>query len=97
TDPRPAVCLGTDAFHTPPALLSAAREAFAACGEIGLDSPFIGTYVPLEFYGKEPAVGALMVEIRRDTYMTEPGGAPDGPGVARLASALTTLVNAVSA
>jgi hypothetical protein len=38
-----------------------------------------------------------MVEIRRDTYMTEPGGPPDGPGVTRLASALATLVNAVSA
>ncbi|MFF5304263.1 N-formylglutamate amidohydrolase [Streptomyces sp. NPDC013161] len=96
TGPRPPVCLGTDTLHTPPALLSAAREAFAECGEIGLDSPFIGTYVPLEFYGKEPAVGALMVEIRRDTYMTEPGGAADGPGVARLASALATLMDAVS-
>jgi len=96
SDPRPAICLGTDTLHTPPALLSAAREAFAGCEEIGLDSPFIGTYVPLEFYGKEPAVGALMVEIRRDTYMTEPGGPPDGPGIARLASALATLVNAVS-
>ncbi|MFF6986372.1 N-formylglutamate amidohydrolase [Streptomyces sp. NPDC010273] len=95
-DPRPAVCLGTDAFHTPPALLSAAREAFAECGGTGLDSPFIGTYVPLEFYGKEPAVRALMVEIRRDTYMSEPGGAAEGPGVARLASALTALVDAMS-
>ncbi len=96
TDPRPAVCLGTDTFHTPPALLAAAREAFAGCGEIGLDSPFIGTYVPLEFYGREPNVRALMVEIRRDTYMSEPGGAPSDAGVARLASALTTLVDAVS-
>jgi N-formylglutamate deformylase len=67
TGPRPPVCLGTDTFHTPPELLSAAREAFAGCGEIGLDSPFIGAYVPLEFYGKEPAVGALMVELRRDS------------------------------
>jgi N-formylglutamate deformylase len=95
TGPRPPVCLGTDAFHTPPELLSAAREAFAGCGETGLDSPFSGTYVPLEFYGKEPAVGALMVEIRRDTYMTEPGG-PAGTGLSRLASALAALVAAVS-
>jgi len=95
--PRPPVCLGTDAFHTPPALLAAAREAFAGCGEIGVNSPFIGTYVPLEFYGKEPAVGALMVELRRDTYMTEPGGPPDGTAIARLATALAALVAAVSA
>ncbi|MCW8378788.1 N-formylglutamate amidohydrolase [Streptomyces justiciae] len=90
--PRPPVCLGTDSFHTPPELLAAAREAF---GETGVDSPFSGTYVPLEFYGRDPRVSALMVEIRRDTYMTEPGG-PTGPGLERLASALATLVDAVS-
>ncbi|CAL9590268.1 hypothetical protein SUDANB58_05220 [Streptomyces sp. enrichment culture] len=93
--PRPPVCLGTDAFHTSPGLLAAAREAFAACGGTGLDSPFAGTYVPLEFYGKRAEVGALMVEIRRDTYMTEPGG-PAGPGLTRLAEALAALVDAVS-
>ncbi|MEV5437103.1 N-formylglutamate amidohydrolase [Streptomyces sp. NPDC052682] len=90
--PRPAVCLGTDAFHTPPELLEAARAAF---GETELDSPFSGTYVPLEFYGKEPRVTALMVEIRRDTYMTEPGGTA-GPGLTRLVTALASLVDAVS-
>ncbi|MFD3496959.1 N-formylglutamate amidohydrolase [Streptomyces sp. NPDC058676] len=93
--PRPPVCLGTDSFHTPPGLLAAAREAFAGCGEIGLDSPFGGAYVPLEFYGTEPRVGALMVEIRRDTYMSEPGG-PAGPGLTRLASALAGLVDALT-
>ncbi|MFI8193509.1 N-formylglutamate amidohydrolase [Streptomyces sp. NPDC085946] len=93
--PRPEVCLGTDAFHTPPGLLAAAREAFAPCGETGLDSPFSGTYVPLEFYGTHERVAALMVEIRRDTYMTEPGG-PAGPGLVRLGAALASLVDAVS-
>ncbi|MFJ8630247.1 N-formylglutamate amidohydrolase [Streptomyces sp. NPDC093568] len=91
--PRPPVCLGTDPFHTPPGLLAAAREAFAGCGETGLDSPFGGTYVPLEFYGRDPRVSALMIEIRRDTYMAEPGG-PAGPGLTRLAKALAALVAA---
>ncbi|MFJ4282518.1 N-formylglutamate amidohydrolase [Streptomyces massasporeus] len=90
--PRPAVCLGTDSFHTPPDLLAAARQAF---GETELDTPFSGTYVPLEFYAKRPEVSALMVEIRRDTYMTEPGG-PAGPGLERLGGALARLVDAVS-
>lgn len=93
--PRPEVCLGTDSFHTPPGLLDAAREAFAPCGRTGLDSPFAGTYVPLEFYGERAEVSALMVEIRRDTYMTEPGG-PAGPGLHGLASALATLIDAAS-
>ncbi|MFI9766595.1 N-formylglutamate amidohydrolase [Streptomyces sp. NPDC052415] len=91
---RPAVCLGTDSFHTPPGLLAAAREAFAECGDVGLDSPFSGTYVPLEFHGTDPRVSALMVEIRRDTYMTEPGGAA-GAGLPRLAAALARLVDAL--
>ncbi|MET9875555.1 N-formylglutamate amidohydrolase [Actinacidiphila glaucinigra] len=94
--PRPAVCLGTDAFHTPAWLLDAAREAFAPCGEVGLDSPFAGTYVPLKHYGEVREVSALMVEIRRDGYMTEPGGAP-GAGVDRLGDALAALVAAVGA
>ncbi|WP_107428766.1 N-formylglutamate amidohydrolase, partial [Streptomyces kebangsaanensis] len=85
--PRPPVCLGTDAFHTPPELTEFARRAFEPCGETGLDSPFQGAYVPLEFYESDARVGALMVEIRRDTYMTEPGG-PAGPGLDRLAEAL---------
>jgi hypothetical protein len=37
-----------------------------------------------------------MLEIRRDGYMTEPGGPPN-PGLDRLAAALATVVNAVSA
>ncbi|MFJ7068064.1 N-formylglutamate amidohydrolase [Streptomyces sp. NPDC101115] len=93
--PRPPVCLGTDAFHTPPALLAAARRAFAGFGGVAADSPFAGTYVPLAHYGKDPRVGALMVEIRRDRYMTEPGG-PAGPGARALGVALAALVDAVT-
>ncbi|MEU8763686.1 N-formylglutamate amidohydrolase [Streptomyces sp. NPDC048659] len=93
--PRPPVCLGTDAFHTPPALLAAAREAFAGIGEVGTDTPFAGTYVPLAHYGRDPRVTALMVEIRRDRYMTEPGGPPN-EGVRALGAALAALVDAVT-
>ncbi|MEU6477398.1 N-formylglutamate amidohydrolase [Streptomyces sp. NPDC047017] len=93
--PRPPVCVGTDAFHTPPGAARLAREAFARCGETGLDSPFSGTYVPLEFYGRDTRVTALMVEIRRDTYMSEPGG-PAGPGLDRLAEALAALVDGLT-
>ncbi|MET7378408.1 N-formylglutamate amidohydrolase [Streptomyces sp. NPDC005526] len=92
--PRPPICLGTDAFHTPPGLAELAREVFARCGETGLDSPFAGAYVPLDFHGGDARVGALMVEVRRDMYMTEPGG-PAGPGLSRLAAALAELVDGV--
>jgi N-formylglutamate amidohydrolase len=92
--PRPAVCLGTDPFHTPRRLLDAAREAFAPVGTIGLDSPFSGAYVPLRYYRRTPEVTALMVEIRRDTYMAEPGGPPH-QGIDILVAALTSLIDAV--
>ncbi|WP_051900151.1 N-formylglutamate amidohydrolase [Streptomyces aureus] len=92
--PRPPVCLGTDEFHTPPELVAIAEKAFAGLGGVGIDSPFSGAYVPLRYYEREPQVIALMVEIRRDTYMREPGGAV-GAGFPRLVAALTTLVDAV--
>ncbi|MFE0650355.1 N-formylglutamate amidohydrolase [Streptomyces sp. NPDC059534] len=92
--PRPPVCLGTDPFHTPPALLEAAREAFGGFGGVATDTPFAGTYVPLRHYRRDPRVTALMVEIRRDLYMSEPGG-PAGPGAAALGAALAVLADAV--
>ncbi|WP_328303250.1 N-formylglutamate amidohydrolase [Streptomyces sp. NBC_00435] len=90
--PRPPICLGTDPFHTPAGLLSSAEKAFAGFGGVGLDTPFAGTYVPLKYYGEDDRVGALMVEIRRDTYMSEPGG-PAGPGLDALAASLADLVD----
>ncbi|MEV4416800.1 N-formylglutamate amidohydrolase [Catellatospora sp. NPDC049609] len=92
--PRPQVCLGTDVAHTPPALRAAAREAFAAY-EVGFDSPFAGCYVPLKHYGTDPRVTALMIEVRRDVYATEPGGPPH-EGLPRLAAALSALVDALA-
>ncbi|MEB3966085.1 N-formylglutamate amidohydrolase [Streptomyces kunmingensis] len=94
TDPRPAVCLGTDPFHTPDALLERAREAFAPLGEIGLNTPFAGAYVPLRHYGKDARVGALMLELRRDVYLDEPVTPHDG--LAEAAACLAELIEAVT-
>ena len=91
---RPAVCLGTDAFHTSFRLLDAAREAFEQCGDVALNTPFAGCYVPLRHYGTNPNVAALMIEIRRDTYLTEPSGPPT-PGLERITAALARLIDQV--
>ncbi|WP_196814409.1 N-formylglutamate amidohydrolase [Nocardia sp. BMG111209] len=90
--PRPAVCLGTDATHTPDSLPATARAAFAACGELALNTPFAGCYVPLRHYGSNPAVAALMIEIRRDVYLTEPAGPPTA-GLDGLVAALARLID----
>ncbi|MGY0488836.1 N-formylglutamate amidohydrolase [Streptomyces sp. WG-D5] len=90
---RPPVCLGVDSFHTPGALVERAREVFAPVGGVEVNTPFAGAYVPLERYGCDGRVLALMVEVRRDVYLTEPV-APHG-GLDVVASALAELVDAV--
>jgi N-formylglutamate deformylase len=82
--PRPPVCLGVDDFHTPPALLSQAERAFAGF-EQARNTPFAGAYVPLEYYRRDPAVTAVMIEIRRDQYAGDPAG------LDRVVAALVTL------
>lgn len=79
-DARPAVCLGTDAFHTPDRLLAAAREAFRPCGDVAVNAPFSGCYVPLRHYRTRPEVSALMIEMRRDTYHQNPRALTDALG-----------------
>jgi N-formylglutamate amidohydrolase len=87
------VCLGTDPFHTPDALLAQARAAFGGLGGIALDTPFAGTYVPLRHYGKDPRVSALMIELRRDVYLDEP--VTPAPGLPKAAAALARLVDMI--
>jgi N-formylglutamate deformylase len=82
---RPAVCLGTDGFHTPEWLVDAAREAFAPLGEVALNTPFAGTYVPLAHFRVDRRVASLMLELRRDVVEGQE------PAVAR---ALGELVDA---
>jgi N-formylglutamate deformylase len=83
---RPAICLGTDAFHTPAWLVDAAREAFAPLGVVGVDSPFAGTYVPLAHFNADSRVASLMLELRRDVVDDQE---------AAVARALGLLVDAV--
>ena len=68
TDKRPGLCIGTDAFHTSSGLLGAAKSAFESFTSLALNEPFSGTYVPLEFFGRDARVQSLMLELRKDTY-----------------------------
>ena len=79
TDPRwrhrPALCLGSDSFHTPLWLQAAAYDAFASRFEpVVFDRPFTGTIVPLRYYRRDARVASIMVEVRRDQYMDEETG-----------------------
>jgi N-formylglutamate deformylase len=91
---RPPICLGTDPDHTPQWLLDAAVAAFEPCGTPALNAPFAGCYVPMRHHGTQRAVSSLMVEIRRDLYLTEPGGPPTA-GIEPVISALANLLDAI--
>lgn len=90
---RPELCLGTDDFHTPSTLVTAARRMFERIGKVGLNSPFAGTYVPLEHYRVERRVEALMLEIRRDVYLDESTGVLLPGRVEELGGALASLID----
>lgn len=94
-DARPPVCLGVDTDHTSNALVQMAADALRPIGEVGLNKPFAGTYVPLRHYGREPRVESIMIELRRDIYMVEPGG-DIHEGAADVVKALANLLRRMS-
>lgn len=68
---RPAIGLGSDDFHTRPEVLEAFAQAFRAGGqEVAINEPFSGSLVPMKHYRKDPRVQSIMIEIRRDLYLT---------------------------
>ena len=74
---RPDVCLGTDPFHTPHVLVAALAAALADEGfRVAVDRPFSGSLVPQRWFGTDPRVTSIMLEIRRGTYMDEGTGEP---------------------
>jgi N-formylglutamate amidohydrolase len=74
---RPDVCIGTDPFHTPRALVAGLAAALGEEGfRVAVDRPFSGTLVPLRWYGTDPRVTSVMLEVRRGAYMDERTGEP---------------------
>jgi N-formylglutamate amidohydrolase len=89
---RPQIGIGTDAFHTPPALARALAGAFERRGyEVGLDTPFTGALVPNAFYGRDRRVRSVMMEVRKDLYMDEATGARL-PGFGRIKADITAAM-----
>ena len=76
---RPQICIGTDAFHTPTELARLLTEALESAGyDVGLDSPFSGSMVPTKYFKKDRRVISVMLEVRRDLYLIEKSGLPNG-------------------
>jgi N-formylglutamate deformylase len=73
--PRPDVCIGTDEFHTPKELLQQVIKSFDQHNfKLGINEPYAGALVPMNFYGKDSRVRSIMIEINRSLYMNENSG-----------------------
>ncbi|MGW5148248.1 N-formylglutamate amidohydrolase [Rhodococcus koreensis] len=89
---RPALCIGTDPLHTPDWLTSATRRTFLPLGEIAANTPYAGCYVPLDRFGHDERISAVMIELRRDTYPPD-DGRPGKQSVAQLGGYLAELID----
>lgn len=95
--PRPDVCLGTDAYHTQPALVDAAISSFRLHGlRVAVDRPYSGALVPARWYHRDKRVIALMIEINRRLYMDEVTGARSA-AFSRTADTVRTALSALIA
>jgi N-formylglutamate deformylase len=75
TSERVDICIGTDPFHTPPAICSAIVSAAKEEGySVAVDAPFAGALVPLASYRKDKRIMSVMIEVNRRLYMDEHSG-----------------------
>jgi N-formylglutamate amidohydrolase len=90
---RPAMCVGTDAFHTPRWLADIFFEEFGEVGECFENEPYAGTYVPLKHYGSDARVVSVMMETRADTFLDE--NLRPHSGFDQVAAALTAVIERI--
>ena len=65
--------IGIDPFHTPSELTAIAIDYFRNLGySCGLDWPYSGTIVPMDYYQKNKNVHSIMLEVNRKLYLKEP-------------------------
>lgn len=65
--------IGTDSYHTPSYFIEASKEFFKSKGlSLGVDIPYSGSIVPMEYYQKDPRVNSIMLEVNRRMYLNEP-------------------------
>lgn len=68
---RADICIGSDNFHTPAVILENLKKNFSRKFTVGINIPFAGTIVPLEYYQRNKSVQSIMIEVNRKLYMNE--------------------------
>jgi N-formylglutamate amidohydrolase len=72
TPNRCQVCIGTDDFQSPPRLVEWLTAAFRRRGfDVAINQPFSGTFIPMDFYRREPRAASIMIELNRSLYLQE--------------------------
>ena len=67
---RPDFNIGTDSFHTPKDIIIRSENYFKNLGyTIGIDWPYSGSIVPMEYYKKDDRVKSIMLEVNRSLYL----------------------------
>ena len=93
---RPAICIGTDTFHTPARIRDSAIAAAVGSGwTVQIDRPFSGSIVPASAYRSDGRVLSVMIEVRRDLYMDEATGAK-GSELGRIQQGMRRLLEVLA-
>jgi N-formylglutamate amidohydrolase len=67
---RPDFNIGTDSYHTPKYIIDESINYFETKGyTLGIDTPYSGSIVPMEYYQKDKRVTSIMLEVNRGLYL----------------------------
>ncbi len=93
--PRPDFNIGTDVYHTPHYLIEISREFFNSKGySLGIDFPYCGSLVPLEYYRKDKRVKSIMLEVNRKLYLDETTNCKS-PGYLRIKAVISEFISII--
>lgn len=74
---RPDICIGSDKFHTPIALVEELRDFAEKTGlVVAINQPFCGSIVPRSSWRRDNRIVSVMIEINRKLYINEATGHP---------------------
>ena len=104
TPDRPDFCIGAVTGHTPDKLVEAVTDAIKnltprrkrTTYSVLVNRPYEGSIVPSAYYGRDPRVCSIMIEVRRGLYMDEHTGERSANYEA-LKAAVTSVLQSIAA